>query len=59
MSVSPNVLPNNLSHCDLYFMVYVVILLNIRYRVGYLNNVFCSNESVGLNVHAKHKNMSP
>ena len=30
----------------------VVILPNIRYFVGFLNKVFCSYESVGLNVQA-------
>ena len=33
----------------------VVILPNIRYTVGYLNKVFCSYESLRLNVHAEHK----
>ena len=49
MSVAPNGLPKNLGFHG------IVILLNIRYTVGYLNKVLCSYESVGLNVQAKHK----
>ena len=37
----------------------IVILPNFRYTVGYLNMVLCFYESVGLNVEAKHENMSP
>ena len=32
-----------------------MIVPNIRYIVGYINNVICSYESLRLNVQAKHK----
>ena len=35
-----------------------MILPYILYTVGYLNEVLCSYESVGVNVQAKHKNRS-
>ena len=44
VSVGCNVLPKNLGHCDLYFMV--AILPDTRYTVGYLNKLICSYESV-------------
>ena len=45
------------SLCPIFYGI--VILPNFRYTVGYLNKVFCSHESLGLDEQAKHKNRSP